>query len=719
MRDLKELLNQMTLEEKVGQLIQLTSGFFGIDSELTGPAQEQNITKEQLSTIGTCIGGLNASMIRAIQEQHIKDDRNKIPMIFMSDVIHGYRTIYPIGLALAGSFDPELVGRCSAMSAKEASAGGIHLTFAPMVDLVRDARWGRVMESCGEDPLLACIMGEAQVKAYQGDDVSDPDHVAACVKHFAAYGGAESGKDYNQVEISERTLRQFYLPPYKACIDAGVKMLMPSFNDMNGIPSTANPFLMKKILKEEWGYEGTVISDWAAIVELMTHGVAENLKEAAYLGFDNGCHIEMCSMAYFNHLAELVREGRISESAIDEAVMKVLQLKQDLGLFDDPFHGGDDEKGNAIYLSEEHRAIARKAAEDSAVLLKNNGVLPFDEKVEKIAVIGPFGEEKAILGPWSCRGKVEETASIADSLAEMFPDAQLMIAKGCGNTRDDLDKSGFAEAVDVAQQADVVILCVGEPFNYSGEGNCRTDIRLPGVQEELVQAVAAANPNTAVVLFNGRPLDLTRIVDHAPAILEMWFPGSEGGAAVANLVFGRANPSGKLAMSFPKSVGQCPVYYNRTSTGRPKPMDLDDTHQPFISGYMDCGNLPLFFFGQGLSYTEFAYENMTLDKTEIRSDETLKVCVTVKNTGKRQGKEVVQLYLRDKVSSVVRPVQELIAFEKITLEAGQTAEVCFEITEPMLRFWNMENQFISEPGMFSLSVGYADHLQLTRDFRLL
>lgn len=708
----------MTIEEKVGQLIQLSADFFGTDTELTGPAQSWGLSAEQLSTIGSCIGGKNASVIKKIQQKHLEADRNKIPLLFMNDIIHGYRTIYPINLGLSCSFDPSLVGECTEMAAKEAAAGGVHLTFAPMVDLVRDARWGRVMESCGEDPVLACELAKAQVEAFQGKDISSHEHIAACVKHFAAYGAGESGRDYHSVEISERTLRQFYLPSYKACIDAGVKMLMPSFNDMNGVPSTANSFLMKQVLKNEWHYDGAVISDWAAIRELTVHGVAADLREAAQLAFDHGCHIEMCSQAYYQNLASLVREGVISESALDDAVMHVLRLKDELGLFDDPFHGADDKRGEAMYLSPEHRALARRASEESAVLLKNNGVLPFSEDLKRVAVIGPFAEEISVLGCWSAKGKKDEAVIVADGIRALLKDAEVLVAKGCGYFYDDTDRSGFDEALALASSADAVILCVGEPAHYSGEANSRATLGLPGVQSELVRAVTLANENTAVVLFNGRPLDLTAIYEASPAILEMWFPGSECGNAVADLVFGRANPCGKLTMSFPKAVGQCPIYYNRMLSGRPKWKLPDEVYQPFSNGYLDCGARPLFCFGEGLSYTTFEYTSMTLDSHELTEDGCIKVSVTVKNTGAREGKEVVQLYMRDKVSSAVRPVQELLAFKKLSLGAGESCTVSFEIREPMLRFWNAQNEYISEKGDFELFVGYADHRFIEDSFKL-
>ena len=716
--DINALLKQMTLEEKIGQLIQLPSYFFGDNTELTGPAQDWGLTKEQMSTIGSCLGFDDPEKIRKTQERHLESDRNKIPLLFMRDVIHGYRTVYPIGLGLSCSFDEDLFTECTKMAAKEASAFGQHVTFAPMVDLARDARWGRVMETCGEEPLLGARFGAAQVKAYQGDDLSSPDNIAACVKHFAAYGGAEAGKDYNYVEISERSLRQFYLPSYKACIDAGVKMLMPSFNDLNGIPSTANSFLMKQILKDEWGFDGLVVSDWAAVHELCKHGVAEDLREAAQLAFDNGCHIEMASTAYYKNLANLINEGIIPEAELDKAVLKVLSLKEELGLFEDPYHGASAEKIKEVCLCDEHRAIARKACEESAVLLKNDGLLPLSEDIRKIALIGPFATSKEIIGPWAGNGKVDEAVSIYEGIRALLPNAEIVCAEGCSYLIGETDRSGFTDAIEAAKGADAVIVCVGEPHYYSGEGNSRADIVLPGIQAELVNAASAANSNCVAVIFNGRPLALTNIYENTRAILDVWFPGTEGGNAIANLLFGRANPSGKLVMSFPKAVGQCPIYYNRLPVGRPKTTP-EDVYQPFCNGYRDCGVQPLFFFGEGLSYTTFSYENMTLDKKQMSADEKIKLTVTVKNTGDRAGKETVQLYLRDKVSSLVRPVQELIDFKKIELDAGESAKVVFEISEPMLRFWTAKGNYASEPGEFDIFVGYADHKFLCDSFRLI
>ncbi len=717
--DLQKLLDSMTIDEKIGQMIQLNAQFFTrTTAELTGPASQLGMDPAALPTIGSVLNFKGADQMRLIQDKHLAEDRNKIPMMFMMDVIHGFRTIYPIPLGLACSFDTELVKECSRMAAKEASAGGVQVTFTPMVDYVRDARWGRVMETGGEDPYLNGLMGAAQVEAFHGDDMADKDSLATCVKHFAAYGGAEAGRDYNTVELSEHLLREFYLPAYKACIDAGVSMLMPSFNNLNGVPSTANKWLMKKILREEWGFDGVVISDYAAINELRKHGVAADKKEAAALAFDATCDIEMMSATYHMHLKELIEEGKFSEDQLDAAVMRILKLKERLGLFEDPYHGASAEREEEVHLTPEHRAIAKKAAEQSAVLLKNEGVLPFSKDVKTVALIGPFADNKAIKGFWACHGSDEECVTVKEGVAALLPNAEILVAKGCSNLHTELSTEGIEEAVALAKKADAVVLCVGEPQDYAGEGNCRTDLTLPGAQADLVNAVATANPNTAMLLFNGRPLVLTNVNDSVPAILDMWFPGTEGGSAAANLLFGEANPCGKLTMSFPAATGQCPIYYNRTNTGRPKTKP-DNERQTYASTYLDCGNMPLYFFGQGLSYTDFVYESMTLDKNEMTSDGKITVSVTLRNAGDRAGKETVQLYLRDLVSSTVRPVQELIAFEKVELTAGETKTLTFEITEPMLRLWNTENEFVSEPGEFTVSVGYADHMQFSEKFRLI
>lgn len=712
MAEIEKLLSQMTLEEKIGQLMQyIGSVFLDTSAESTGPVEQFGLTEADLGRLGSVLNFASADEMKRMQDMHLARDPNKIPMVFMMDVIHGYRTIYPIPLGLSCSFDPELAKQCSRMAAREAGASGVQVTFTPMVDYARDPRWGRVMECCGEDPMLSGHMGAAQVEGFQGDDLKKPENVAACVKHFAGYGGVEAGRDYNLVECSQRELREFYLPAYKACIDAGVELLMPSFNSLNGIPSVANPWLMQKILKEEWNYQGLVISDYNALGELLVHGIAADEKQAAELAFQNGCDIEMCSSTYLHHLKELVEEGTVSEAQIDAAVLRVLSLKERMGLFDDPYHGADQQKAEALSLCPEHRRIAREAAEQSAVLLKNNGLLPLDEKRNRLAVIGPFADEQGIIGSWSCCGRDEESVTVAQGIRALLPDAQITVAPGCGCQWENRDTSGFAEAVEAAKNAQAVILCLGEPQSYSGEGNCRTDIRLPGVQLELATAVIEANPNTAVVLFHGRPLDIHELDEIAPAILSMWFPGTEGGSAAANLLFGRANPCGKLTMTFPRSVGQCPIYYNHPNTGRPH-WTAEARQQHFASDYIDCGTLPLYSFGYGLSYSEFTYSEMEISAPVLTGKEPIQVSVTVRNRSSRPGKEVVQLYMRDPVASVVRPVQQLIGYRKISLGPNEEKQVRFTVTEEMLRFWNFEGQHVSEPGAIELMIGYADHFLL-------
>lgn len=710
--DLNLLINKMSVHEKIGQLTQYNATLFADSTaEITGPMQKLGLTQEDLAAVGSVLNFSCAEEMKAIQDEHLKNDPHKIPMVFMMDVIHGYRTIYPIPLGLGCSFDPDLAQACSQMAAKEAAASGVQVTFTPMVDYVRDARWGRVLETCGEEPRLTAAMAQAQIRGFQGEDMADPERLATCVKHYAAYGGAEAGRDYNLVELSERELREYYLPAYKACIDAGAPMLMPSFNSLNGIPSTVNPWLMKTVLKDEWGFDGVVISDYNAVGELLKHGVAEDQKEAAKLAFQNGCDMEMCSSAYFHHLETLLREGIFTMEQLDAAVLRVLQLKEKLGLFEDPYHGADEKKAESLFLCEEHRRLARHAAEESAVLLKNDGILPLSENTGKVAVIGPFAHNHGIKGFWSCQGRDEDTVTVYEGIVKALGENKVCTAAGCGNLWDDTDTSGFAEATQLAKEADAVVLCLGEPQNYSGEGNCRTDLHLPGMQEELARQVIAANANTAVVLFSGRPLDLSALHPIAPAILTMWFPGTEGGNAAANLLFGRANPCGKLDMTFPRSVGQCPIYYNHPNTGRPKWTETVE-HKGYASDYIDCPTLPLYSFGHGLSYCDFTYGDLQVSDRELPKDGSIQVRVRVKNNTDRSGKEVVQLYMRDPVATVVRPVQQLIAFQKTEFAPFEEKTVTFTVKEEDLRFWNFEMKHVSEPGKIQLMVGYADHFVL-------
>ena len=715
---LKELLDSMTLEEKAGQLVQCNAGQFVANGmEITGPDGELLPAEDLCRVMGSVLTFEDAKQAKTLQDMHLASDPKKIPLLLMLDVIHGLRTTYPIPLAMGCSFDDSLMTECADMARKEASACGVHVTFNPMVDTARDPRWGRILETNSEEPLINGRMGAALVRATQGEDLSDPGNVACCVKHYAAYGAGEAGRDYNTVDVSERMLRETYLPAYKACLDAGARLIMPSFNSLNGIPSVGNKYLMNDILRKEWGFDGVVISDYDAVGELVTHGVARDLKDAARLAMEAGCDIDMVKNAYYLHLAELVREGTVSMEMLDTAVLRVLRLKNELGLFEKPYHGADEKKEAELYLCPDHRAIACRAAEETAVLLKNEGILPFRKGLKHIALIGPFAEETRLNGFWSRPGAEKYTVTLPEGIRAMLPEAELTIEKGCGAGFEDTDRSGIRKAAEAAARADAVILALGEPENYSGEGRSRAELDLPGPQAELAEKVLEANSNTAVLLFNGRPLVLTGLAEKAPAILEMWYPGTEAGNAAARLLWGEANPCGKLSAGMPRSVGQCPNPYSRMNTGRPKPPP-DSRAVPFTSCYLDMPNLPLFSFGYGLSYTTFEYEKLTLNRRTMTKEEELQVTVTVRNAGDVPGKEAVQLYLQDPVASVVRPVQQLIDYRKVFLNPGETADVVFTVREEQLRFYDMNGRRISEPGEFRISTGYADHLILTETFEM-
>ena len=710
---LRELLDSMTLDEKAGQLTQCNAGqFIANQMEITGPDGELLPAEDLCRVMGSVLTFEDAKQAKALQDMHLESDPKKIPLLLMLDVIHGLRTTYPIPLAMGCSFDDGLMSECADMARKEAAACGVHVTFNPMVDTARDARWGRILETNSEEPLINSRMGAAFVKTTQGENLSDPGHIACCVKHYAAYGAGEAGRDYNTVDVSERALRETYLPAYKACLDAGARLIMPSFNALNGVPSVANKYLMNDILRGEWKFDGVVISDYDAVGELVTHGVAEDLKDAARLAMEAGCDIDMVKNAYYLHLAELVREGKVSLEAVNQAVMRVLKLKNELGLFENPYHGADEEAEKRLYLCAEHREIARRAAEESSVLLKNEGVLPFRKDVKRVALIGPFADETRLNGFWSRPGAEHYTVTIPEGIRTLLPEAEIFIEKGCGAHFEDTDCSGIPRAAETAAHADAVILTLGEPENYSGEGRSRAELTLPGPQKELAQAVLAANQNTAVVLFNGRPLVLAEVAETAPALLEMWYPGTEAGNALARLLWGEANPCGKLSVGLPRSVGQYPMPYNRMNTGRPKP-EPDNQAAPFTSCYLDMPNLPLYSFGHGLSYTTFRYEQLKLSRKAIEKDGEAEVTVRVRNTGKVPGKETVQLYMRDPVASVVRPVQQLIDYKKVFLNPGESKDVVFKVQEKQFRFFDIIGKETSESGVILISTGYADHLTLT------
>ena len=717
--DIEQLIRQMSMEEKLQQLTQLSGVFFNKadTAKATGPKNEVGITDQDLVGGGSVLNFSDVNAVRQIQQTHMEHDRNQIPMLFMMDVVHGCKTIYPIPLAMGATFDPDLMRECAAMAAREAKAMGIDVTFGPMVDLVRDARWGRVMESTGEDVYLNGLFAAAQVQGFQDEGV------AACVKHFAAYGAPEAGRDYNTVDMSELTLRQYYLPAYKAAVDAGAKMVMTSFNSFNGIPAAANKKLVKGILRDEWGFNGVVISDYNAFREMMNHGIAQDEKECAYKAISATNDIEMMSATYLHCMKELIAEGKVTEEQVDDAVRRVLTLKKELGIMDDPYlHcGKTQDEGKKKYdenvLTAENRAIVRRAAEKSAVLLKNEGVLPLSGKEKKIAVIGPFGDTGDIMGFWRCYGNGKDTVKLTEGIRNVVPDVTVEYEKGVDGAidakavQDELDR-----AAQLAASSDAVIITLGEPQDDSGEGNSKQNLELPEAQYALLDRVLAANKNTAVVLFAGRPLALCRLQEKAPAILLMWQPGTEGGNAAANLLFGKATPEGKLPMSFPAATGQCPIHYDSYRTGRPR--WNDHQRSTYCSSYLDGPNAPLYPFGYGLSYTKFDYSNLTVSSETMARGEKLTVSVTVTNTGEREGTETVQLYVRDKTASVVRPVKELKGYQKVLLPAGGETQVVFEIHEEMLKFYNENMEYAAEEGEFTAYVGGDSDCWQSVSFRL-
>lgn len=735
---LLELLQDMSLQEKICQLLQVSGSYMEDEGIITGPENTVGFTREEIGLVGTVLGSVGAATLRRIQKEYMEKHPHHIPLVFMADIINGYRTIFPIPLAQGCSFDPAVAKRGAEIAAKESAAAGLHLTFSPMVDLVRDARWGRVMESTGEDPWLNRQFARAMVEGYQGEkgengqaDLTKKGKIAACVKHFAAYGAPLGGRDYNTVELSERTLRDDYLPSYQEAIDAGAATVMTSFNTLDRIPSSGNKWLMRDILRGEMGFDGVLISDWAAIEEMVNHRIARNRKEAALLAVKAGVDIDMCTTCYCRNLESLVKEGAVSEALIDEAVLRVLELKNRLGLFENPYKDADELEEKELILCSEHRSEARKAAADTFVLLKNDGMLPLSE-TEKVAFIGPHVDNPHIMGAWSLFGRAEDTVTIAGALAERkIPaacakgSAILDDCRGLESFEKWLDyqkdesqaKALLEEAVQTAKEADKVVLALGEHRAQSGEAASRAQIDLPSCQLELLRAVCAVNPNVTVVLFSGRPLDIREVSQKAKAVLAVWQPGTEGGNAILDVLYGAVNPSAKLAMSFPWCVGQAPVFYGEMHTGRPY---RDGGMEKYLSRYLDVPNKPLYPFGFGLSYTSFEISALQLDGTVLKRGEggSLKACAKVKNTGSVPGREVVQLYLQDHAASVARPVRELKGVQKLALAPGEEKEVVFEITEEMLFFTNMDMKFTSEPGSYSVYVGNSSETQNGAEFCL-
>jgi len=712
------LLKKMTIEEKIGQLNQYTG-----DNSATGPITINPNKQAEIKAgiIGSMLNVVGTKYTRQYQELAMQS-RLKIPLLFGQDVIHGYKTTFPLPLAEAASWDLQAIELAARVAATEAAASGIHWTFAPMVDIGRDPRWGRVMEGAGEDTYLGSKIAYARVKGFQGNKLGDLNSVMACVKHFAAYGAAVGGRDYNSVDMSERMLWETYLPPFKAALDAGAATFMNSFNDLNGIPATGNVHLQRDILKGKWNFQGFVVSDWGSIGEMVAHGYSKDLKAAALSAITAGSDMDMESNAYRYHLAELVKEGKVPVELIDDAVKRILRKKFELGLFEDPYRYSDQKRADKALNNPEHRKAALDVAQKSIVLLKNeNETLPLSKNLKTIAFIGPMVKEyKENMGFWSVElPEVDYNKWIVsqwDGLQnKVGKNTKLLYAKGCEVDGD--NKDGFAEAVATAKQADVVILSIGERRDMSGEAKSRSNLHLPGVQEDLVKAIQATGKPVVVLVNAGRPLIFNWTADNVPAIVYTWWLGTEAGNAIANVLFGDYNPSGKLPMTFPREIGQIPIYYNHYSTGRPA---KDEDSKNYVSAYIDLKNSPKFPFGYGLSYTKFNYSGLKLSSTKMKNNETIKVSFQLSNVGKVAGEEVVQLYLKDKFGSVVRPILELRDFQKVKLNAGESKTIEFTIDKEKLSFYNDKLEFIAEAGDFEVMIGASSaDIKLKSDFELL
>lgn len=710
------VLRLMTLDEKVGQLNQ-----YNDDWTATGPVTADNEKEKQVirGQVGSLLNSLGVERTKSWQKIAMQS-RMRIPLLFGQDVIHGFKTTFPIPLAEACSWDLDAIQLSARIAAIEASANGINWTFAPMVDIARDPRWGRVMEGAGEDPYLGSKIAFARVKGFQGDKLGDVNSIMACAKHFAAYGAAIGGRDYNSVDMSDRLLREVYLAPFKACVDAGVATFMNSFNDINGVPATGSSYLQRDILKGEWAFKGFVVSDWGSIGEMINHGNVRDGYEAALSAITAGCDMDMESRCYKNNLVQLVNDNKVQVAYIDDAVRRILTKKFELGLFDDPYKYCNAERGEKELINPEHTKVARDVARKSIVLLKNEkNLLPLSKKFKTIAFIGPLVKSlKQNKGFWDIDLPWVDSTFIVSQWEglknKVGTSTKLLYAKGCDieGTR----KDGFTEAVNIAKQADVVIVSIGEKRDMSGEAKSRSSITLPGVQEDLVKELLATGTPVVVLINAGRPLIFNYISDKAPAILYTWFLGSEAGNAIADVLFGDYNPSAKLPITFPRDIGQIPIYYSHFNTGRPVTNDNDHLYK---SAYIDISILPRYEFGFGLNYTTFQYSNLLLNKNKMSINEQLEVSVTITNTGKYDGEEIVQLYLRDKVGSIARPIKELKDFKKVKLNVGESKSIKFIIDNEKLSFYNQKLQWTSEPGEFDVMIGASsEDIRLKEIFEL-
>lgn len=696
-----ELMAKMTLEEKIGQLNQ-----YNDDITATGPITKDADKAGQVRAgkLGSILNAIGAKNTKNWQDQAMQS-RLKIPLLFGQDVIHGFRTTFPIPLGETATWDMNLIEKSARIAATEASAYGIHWTFAPMVDVGRDPRWGRVMEGAGEDTYLGTLVGKARVKGFQGNGLGNKDAVMACAKHFAAYGAAVGGRDYNSVDMSLRQLHETYLPPFKAVSDMGVATFMNSFNDINGIPATGNKYLQRDLLKGAWNFQGFVVSDWGSIGEMIPHGFAKDNKDAALKAIIAGSDMDMESRSYTNHLAELVKEGKVDIQLVDDAVRRILTKKYELGLFDDPYRFINEKREKEQANNPEHRKFAREIGAKSIVLLKNeNQLLPLSPTTKKVAIIGPFA--KATVenhGFWSIAFPDDSQRIVTqfDGIkAQLDKNSELLYAKGCN--ANDNDKSLFAEAVETAKKADVVIMTLGEGHAMSGEAKSRSNIHFSGVQEDLLKEIAKTGKPIILMINAGRPLVFDWASENIPTIVYTWWLGTEAGNSIADVLFGKINPGGKLPMTFPRTEGQIPIYYNHYNTGRPA---KNNTDRNYVSAYIDLDNDPAYPFGFGLSYTTFQYSDVNVSATQLKGNQTLTASVTLTNSGNYDGEEVVQLYIRDLVGKVVRPVKELKGFQKIFLKKGESKTVSFNITPEDLKFYDDELNFDWESGEFDIMIG--------------
>ena len=725
-KQVDSILSLMTIEEKVGQM-NLYSGFW----DATGPVPKEGSAENKYNHlkngwVGAMLNVRGVAQVKALQKIAVEETRLGIPLLFGFDIIHGYKTLSPIPLAESASWDLEAIENSAKMAASEASSAGINWTFAPMVDISRDPRWGRVMEGAGEDPFLASKIAVARVNGFQGDDLSAKNTIASTAKHFAAYGFVDAGREYNSVDIGTSTLHNMVLPPFKAAVGAGVKSLMNSFNELNGIPVTASSYLQRDILKNKWDFNGFVVSDWASVWELINWGFAKNKKEAAKLASIAGSDMDMEGHVYIEELAQLVKDGVVAESIIDDAARRILKVKFELGLFDDPYKYCDLENEKNTVYKPEHQEIVLDMAKKSIVLLKNDtNLLPLKKEGQNIALIGALANDKnSPLGSWRIASDDNSAVSILEGM-QSYGHNNLVYAKGVDLTKErthfieeiivnETDKSGFPEALKVAQESDVVVMVLGEHGFQSGEARSRTELGLPGLQQELLEAVYQVNPNIVLVLQNGRPLTLGWAAENIPCIVEGWQLGSQTGNAIAQVLYGDYNPSGKLPMTFPRNVGQIPIYYNYKNTGRP----INREGNVFWSHYIDSENTPLYPFGYGLSYTTFKYSNFKINGTKFNIKDTIEVSVDVSNNGNYDGKEVVQLYIRDLVGSITRPVKELKGFELIELQKGETKTITFSLDQTKLGFYDNSGNYVVEPGEFKVFVGGDSATQLEKSFEL-